>query len=227
MHAIFRWTRESGCALYAWANISGVACSTFYKTWRWLHFFTLSFQFPPNPHVWSQTCIQLILPPCHTGWSQRRTNGLEYRYWSRISTAEDCGHAVEWYKAAADKGKWMFISKFPKFSQVIQAMSTFLSGLPGGRTLPLTPMWPSDLDGGVFGLGASVTSTSMNVLRQWFLGPHWSLLLIRWDGWGHCIREMLIFWYLCSRSGLGGGCFMRTRWNISARVFLFKLRPGM
>jgi len=59
----------------------------------------------------------------------------------------------------------MFISEFRKFSQVIQAMSTFLSGPPGGRTLPLTPTRLSDLDGGVFGSGASVASTGANVLR--------------------------------------------------------------
>jgi len=59
----------------------------------------------------------------------------------------------------------MFISEFPKFSQVIQAMSTFLSGPPSARTLTLTPTRLSDLDGGAFDPGASVASTGMNVLR--------------------------------------------------------------
>ena len=59
----------------------------------------------------------------------------------------------------------MFISEFPKFSQVIQVMPTFLSVPPTGRTLPLTRTRLSDLDGGVFDLGASVASISMNVLR--------------------------------------------------------------
>ena len=59
----------------------------------------------------------------------------------------------------------MFISEFPKFSQVIQAMSTFLSGPPSGWTLPLTPTRQSDLDGGVFDPGASVASTGLNALR--------------------------------------------------------------
>ena len=35
-------------------------------------------------------------------------------------------------------------------------MSTFLSGPPSGRTLPLTPVRLSDLDGGVFDPGSSV-----------------------------------------------------------------------
>lgn len=30
---------------------------------------------------------------------------LAYRYWSGISTLEDCARAVEWYEAAADTGK--------------------------------------------------------------------------------------------------------------------------
>lgn len=30
---------------------------------------------------------------------------LAYRYWSGISTLEDCSRAVEWYEAAADTGE--------------------------------------------------------------------------------------------------------------------------
>jgi len=44
----------------------------------------------------------VILHLCRTGWSQM---ALGYRYWSGISTAEDYESAVEWYEAAADKGK--------------------------------------------------------------------------------------------------------------------------
>ncbi|KAG1721409.1 hypothetical protein EDB19DRAFT_1898333 [Suillus lakei] len=73
---------------------------------------------------------------------------LGYRYWSGISTVEDCGRAVEWYEAAAD-----------------EAMSMFLSGPPGGQTLPQTATRLSDLDGGVFGPGASVASTGINVVK--------------------------------------------------------------
>ena len=32
---------------------------------------------------------------------------LAYRYWSGISTLEDCSRAVEWYEAAADTGKYL------------------------------------------------------------------------------------------------------------------------
>jgi SEL1 protein len=73
---------------------------------------------------------------------------LGYRYWSGISTVEDCGRAVEWYEAAAE-----------------EAMSMFLSGPPGGQTLPQTATRLSDLDGGVFGPGASVASTGFNIIR--------------------------------------------------------------
>ncbi|KIJ65896.1 hypothetical protein HYDPIDRAFT_27117 [Hydnomerulius pinastri MD-312] len=73
---------------------------------------------------------------------------LAYRYWSGISTLEDCSRAVEWYEAAAD-----------------QAMEMFLSGPPGGLTLPYTPTRLSDLDGGVYGPGASVASTGLNVIK--------------------------------------------------------------
>ena len=45
------------------------------------------------------------------------------------------------------------------------AMSKFLSGPPGGRTLPPTTTRLSDLDGGVFGPGASVASTGHNAHR--------------------------------------------------------------
>ncbi|KAF8141254.1 hypothetical protein EV363DRAFT_1425394 [Boletus edulis] len=73
---------------------------------------------------------------------------LAYRYWSGISTLEDCPRAVEWYEAAADT-----------------AMEMFLSGPPGGLTLPYTHTRLSDLDGGVYGPGASVASTGLNVVK--------------------------------------------------------------
>jgi SEL1 protein len=44
-------------------------------------------------------------------------------------------------------------------------MARFLSGPPGGRTLPLTPTRLSDLAGGVYGPGASVASTGLNGQR--------------------------------------------------------------
>lgn len=45
------------------------------------------------------------------------------------------------------------------------AYEHFLSGPPGGRTLPLQPTKLSDLVGGVYGYGASWASTGMNVNR--------------------------------------------------------------
>ena len=46
-----------------------------------------------------------------------------------------------------------------------RAMAKYLSGPPGGRTLPQTPTRLSDLAGGVYGPGASVASTGLNVQR--------------------------------------------------------------
>ncbi|KAG2109286.1 uncharacterized protein F5147DRAFT_798359 [Suillus discolor] len=84
----------------------------------------------------------------YTFAAQGAQMALGYRYSSGISTVEDCGWVVEWYEAAAD-----------------EAMSMFLSGPPGGQTLPQTAMRLSDLDGGVFGLGTSVASTGLNVIK--------------------------------------------------------------
>lgn len=44
-------------------------------------------------------------------------------------------------------------------------MAKFLSGPPGGRTLPQTPTRLSDLAGGVYGPGSSVASTGINAHR--------------------------------------------------------------
>lgn len=44
-------------------------------------------------------------------------------------------------------------------------MEMFLSGPPGGLALPYTHTRLSDLDGGVYGPGASVASTGMNVVK--------------------------------------------------------------
>ena len=44
-------------------------------------------------------------------------------------------------------------------------MAKFLSGPPGGRSLPLIPPRLSDLEGGVYGPGASVASTGLNAAR--------------------------------------------------------------
>lgn len=44
-------------------------------------------------------------------------------------------------------------------------MAKFMSGPPGGRTLPQTATRLSDLNGGIFGPGASVASTGINAQR--------------------------------------------------------------
>ncbi|KAM5533642.1 hypothetical protein V8D89_012690 [Ganoderma adspersum] len=73
---------------------------------------------------------------------------LGYRHWSGIGVVESCMAALDWYEDAAE-----------------QAMAKFLSGPPGGRTLPLSPPRLSDLDGGIYGPGASVASTGLNAGR--------------------------------------------------------------
>ncbi|THU78924.1 HCP-like protein [Dendrothele bispora CBS 962.96] len=73
---------------------------------------------------------------------------LGYRYWSGIGTLENCQRAMDWYEQAAEL-----------------AMAKFLSGPPGGRTLPQTPTRLSDLVGGIYGPGASVASTGHNAQR--------------------------------------------------------------
>ena len=55
------------------------------------------------------------------------------------------------------------ISKFADFH--LLAMTKFLSGPPGGRTLPQTATRLSDLAGGIYGPGASVASTGLNTQR--------------------------------------------------------------
>lgn len=44
-------------------------------------------------------------------------------------------------------------------------MAKYLSGPPGGRTLPQTATRLSDLTGGIYGPGASVASTGLNAQR--------------------------------------------------------------
>ena len=44
-------------------------------------------------------------------------------------------------------------------------MTKFMAGPPGGRTLPLAIPRLSDMDGGVYGPGASVASTGINAAR--------------------------------------------------------------
>ncbi|KAI0002186.1 HCP-like protein [Russula compacta] len=95
-----------------------------------------------------QAKAQLYYTFAAHGGDRSAQMGLGYRYWTGIGVVEDCESAAEWYSAAAE-----------------QVMARFLSGPPGGRTLPLTPARLSDLAGGVYGPGASVASTGMNGQR--------------------------------------------------------------
>ncbi|KIK69055.1 hypothetical protein GYMLUDRAFT_91457 [Collybiopsis luxurians FD-317 M1] len=96
----------------------------------------------------NQVLAQLYYTFAANGGDKGAQMALGYRYWSGIGTLEDCQRAVDWYEHAAE-----------------HSMAKFLSGPPGGRTLPQTPTRLSDLDGGIYGPGASVASTGMNVHR--------------------------------------------------------------
>lgn len=95
-----------------------------------------------------QAKAQLYYTFAANGGDKGAQMALGYRYWSGIGTRESCERAVGWYGAASEK-----------------AMAKFLSGSPGGRTLPQTPTRLSDLVGGVYGPGASVASTGLNTQR--------------------------------------------------------------
>ncbi|KAL7413451.1 hypothetical protein BDY24DRAFT_388595 [Mrakia frigida] len=75
-------------------------------------------------------------------------HALAYKYWAGIGVEEDCMTAMGWYETAAER-----------------VFAHFLSGPPGGRTMPPTTTKLSDLDGGAYGVGASWASTGMNVNR--------------------------------------------------------------
>ncbi|TFK44877.1 hypothetical protein BDQ12DRAFT_40330 [Crucibulum laeve] len=95
-----------------------------------------------------QAKAQLYYTFAANGGSKGAQMALGYRYWSGIGTTESCKRAVVWYENAAE-----------------QAIAKFLSGPPGGRTLPQTATRLSDLAGGLYGPGASVASTGMNAQR--------------------------------------------------------------
>ncbi len=82
------------------------------------------------------------------GGNEDAERALGYRNWAGVGINENCMAALEWYEAAAES-----------------AMGHFLTGPPGGRTLPCTLTRISDMDGGVYGPGASVASTGLNAHR--------------------------------------------------------------
>ncbi|KAI0692089.1 HCP-like protein [Cytidiella melzeri] len=73
---------------------------------------------------------------------------MGYRHWSGIGVVEDCMSALTWYEDAAE-----------------QSIAKYQTGPPGGLSLPLIPPRLSDLEGGVYGPGASVASTGPNAAR--------------------------------------------------------------
>lgn len=95
-----------------------------------------------------QAKAQLYYTFAAAGGHRGAQMALGYRYWTGIGVGEDCAKAVEWYERAAR-----------------QAMTTFKSGPPGGKTIPPTTVKLSDLAGGVYGPGASVASTGFNSQR--------------------------------------------------------------
>lgn len=95
-----------------------------------------------------QARAQLYYTFAANGGDKGAQMALGYRYWSGIGTLEDCDRAVDWYEHSSE-----------------QAMAKFRAGPPGGLSLPLTPTRLSDLDGGVYGPGASVASTGSNANR--------------------------------------------------------------
>lgn len=68
--------------------------------------------------------------------------------------------ALDYYEGAAEKG--MSVVR----PALTAAYAHFLSGPPGGRTLPLTTSRLSDLAGGIYGPHASWASTGVNALRN-------------------------------------------------------------
>jgi SEL1 protein len=73
---------------------------------------------------------------------------LGYRYLTGVATPRNCDEAVHWYKRVADK-----------------AIQYYRSGPPGGRSLDRDAYKIVDDLGGVYGEGASVSSTGMNAKR--------------------------------------------------------------
>ena len=78
------------------------------------------------------------------------------------------------------------------FADAPIAMARFLSGPPGGRTLPLTPTRLSDLAGGVYGPGASVASTGFNGQRP-------AIKAARARAAGETWEDILEYYIVCIR----------------------------
>jgi SEL1 protein len=77
---------------------------------------------------------------------------LAFRYHDGIGAARNCDRATHYYKRVADK-----------------VMEYYRSGPPGGQTIIAESYHWADDDGGVYGEGASVSSSGPNANRE---GPH-------------------------------------------------------
>lgn len=77
---------------------------------------------------------------------------LAFRHYSGISTARNCAEACRYYKRVAEK-----------------AIEFYRSGPPGGRAWPIELHSLPQRDGGIYGEGASVTSSGRNAQKA---GPH-------------------------------------------------------
>jgi SEL1 protein len=75
-------------------------------------------------------------------------------------------------------------------------MNKFISGPPGGRTLPQTATRLSDLAGGIYGPGASVASTGLNTHR-----PAIKAGVARAAGetWEDVLEYYLVCYFSCSQ----------------------------
>ncbi|KAI7029152.1 HCP-like protein [Hortaea werneckii] len=70
---------------------------------------------------------------------------LAYRHHAAVATPKNCEESVHWYKRVADK-----------------AIAYYRSGPPGGYSLPRDSYRLADEDGGVYGEGASVSSSGIH-----------------------------------------------------------------
>jgi SEL1 protein len=83
---------------------------------------------------------------------------LAYRYHSGIGTPKNCDHAIFYYKKVADK-----------------AVQYYRSGPPGGSALIRESYRWADEEGGVYGQGASVSSSGPNAREAANAGPEASV----------------------------------------------------
>jgi SEL1 protein len=137
-----------------------------------------------------QATAQLYYTFAAHGEDKAAQMALGYRYWTGIGVMENCDRAVEWYGAAAEQGKPRILAL--SFADASIAMAQFLSGPPGGRTLPLTPTRLSDLAGGVYGPGASVASTGLNGQRP-------AIKAARARVAGETWEDILEYYIVCTR----------------------------